>query len=467
MRKVKYAILGAGTAGLTALSEIRKNSDDFVLIEAAHFGTTCARVGCMPSKALIHCADHYEARNHLSEFGIQGAEHLSLDSSVVMNRVRAFRDRFTKGVQAGTTDTLTPEQLIRGHAQFIAPNQIRVNDQVIEAERFIIATGSRPVMPPAWQNLGDKLITSDDIFELTTLPKSIAVIGLGIIGLELGQALSRLGVKVHGIELQNTLGGLKVPEVIDTASQLIGQEFPIHLGVSAELSPTETGVQISFGDTTFEVEKVLAALGRRPNTDLIGLENIGVPLDERGQPPFNPNTMQIADLPLFLAGDANGFRPILHEAGHEGAIAVQNAIQFPDVRAYQRKVPMGIAFSAPQIGFFGQSYTELDLEQCVQFHFNLNRNNGRAIVMGQDHGMISLFADKTTKKLMGGELIMPHAEHFTHQLAWAVTQNLTLQQILQQPFYHPVLEEAIENALKGLARQLYTPAELTALVPLT
>ena len=459
MRTVKYAILGAGTSGLTAMGVIRKQTDDFVIINGGPLGTTCARVGCMPSKAMIQSANLYHKRHMLSEFGLNGAEKLDIDTHKVLKRVRGLRDRFTKGVQSGSTDTLADNQFINGYAKFVGPNTLEVNGEVIQAEKVIIATGSRPVVPEPWKALGNKLLTSDEIFELAELPKRIAVVGLGIIGLELGQALSRLGVDVIGFEMLNSVGGLSAPVAIDKAIELFSKDFPMHLGAAAQLENTEEGVLVKLENESFEVDMVLASLGRRPNIDQLQLEQAGVALNERGMPDFDINTMQIEDKPLFIAGDVNTYRPILHEASHEGKIAVLNAISYPQIKAYKRKTPLGIAFTDPDIGFFGVSYRDLDLSSSEVVDFNLEKNNGRAIVMAEDHGIICLFGDKTTRRLIGGEIVMPHAEHFTHLLTWAVEQEMTLLDLIKMPFYHPVLEEAIQSALYKLYVALYPEDE--------
>jgi len=459
MRKVKYAIIGTGTSGLTALNAVRDETDSFVIINGGPLGTTCARVGCMPSKTLIQSANQYHKRTLFSEFGLKGADFLSVDDMAVLKRVRRLRDRFTGGVQSRTTDTLEDHQFIEGFAKFIGPNQLEINGEIIEAERIIIATGSRPVVPESWLVLGNKLITSDEIFELESLPKRVAVIGLGIIGLELGQALSRLGVEVIGFEKQKTLGGLSCPAVVDEAIKILSNEFPIHLGVAAELEDTAAGVRVKVDGLSFEVDVILASLGRRPNIDHLDLEVAGIKLNEQGMPVFDANTMQIQDLPIFIAGDASGFRPILHEAAYEGKIAVLNAMAFPKVQAYRRKTSLGIAFSDPEIGFFGLNYQELDLSGVEVASFNSHKNNGRAIVMAEDYGVISLYADKQTKKLIGGELIMPHAEHFTHLLAWAVENEMTVLDLIKMPFYHPVLEEAIQSTINQLFKALYSKEE--------
>jgi len=456
MRKVQVAILGAGTAGLTAMSQVRKQTQDFVIIEGGPLGTTCARVGCMPSKALIHSANHYYERKHFSEIGIHGAEQLTINASEVLQRVRALRDRFSGGVAKSMLDNLKPEQFIQGYAKFLSPTQLKVNDEVIEAEKVIIATGSRPVVPQPWQQFGQRILTSDDIFELETLPESIAVVGLGVIGIELGQALSRLGVKVMGFELLNTVAGLSEPKAVASMVKLISEEFPLYLGEAVNIEAgKEDKLCLSTSAGTFEVDAVLAALGRRPNLDQLGLENLGIELDAHGMPKFDLETMQIEGLPIFIAGDVNGFRPILHEAGYEGEIAGLNAMNFPNIQRFHRVTSLGIVFTDPQVAIFGQRYTELDLAKTEVASFHLERNNGRAIVQQIDRGVISLFADKQTQKLIGGELVMAEAEHLAHLLSWAVEQGMTVQQLLQMPFYHPVLEEAVQSALRDLAKGLY------------
>ena len=467
MRKVKVAILGAGTAGLTAMSQVRRQTEDFVIIDGGPLGTTCARVGCMPSKALIHSANHYHARNDFAEIGIHGGEALSVNQAEVLERVRALRDRFAGGVANNMLSNLKPEQFIAGYAQFIAPNRIEVNGEEIEAERFIIATGSRPVVPAPWKAFGDRILTSDELFELNTFPESVAVVGLGAIGIELGQSLSRLGVKVIGFEMLNTVAGLSEPQARDAAVNLISQEFPIYLGEAANISEGSDGkLQLSNSAGSFEVDAVLAALGRRPNIDQLAVENLGIELDEHGMPPFDIETMQVADLPVFIAGDVNRFRPILHEAGYEGKIAGLNALKYPQVEHYHRVAPMGIVFTDPEVALFGKRYSELDLDKFEVASFHLEKANGRAIVQQMDKGVISLFADKETKQLVGGELVMAEAEHFAHLLGWSVEQGMTVQQLLQMPFYHPVLEEAIQSALQQLAKALYQAHEPIDLVKL-
>ncbi len=453
-KKVKVAIVGAGTAGLTAMGSIRHQTDDFVMIHDGPYGTTCARVGCMPSKALIQIADDFHRREKFALMGIQGGDKLTLDIPTALARVRQHRDRFTGGVKRHSTETLKEGQLIEGRARFVSNNQLEVNGEIIEAEAIIWAAGSRPVVPPAWQDFADRILTSDNIFEQEDLPKRMAVIGLGVIGLELGQALARMGIEVTGFEMLDTLGGLTDPAQIDYAKEVFAKDFPAYFGEAAEVVQNEDGsLQVKTSQACVTVDGILAALGRRPNVDNVGFENTSAQLDERGMPKYNPYSMQVEGTPIFIVGDANNRFPVVHEAGDDGRIAARNALNLDNIKAFKRPVPLSIAFTDPQIGFVGKKYAQLDLDNTVisegGFMF------GRPIVMENTEGKMRLYADKTTKKLVGAELFGPHVEHLAHELAWVMQADLSIQDMLRLPYYHPVLEEGLQDVVRGLARELY------------
>jgi dihydrolipoamide dehydrogenase len=184
-------------------------------------GTTCARVGCMPSKVLIQIANDFHRRHVLDRMGISGVDGLSVNTAHVMKHVRVLRDRFSNGMVEKTK--ALGEQLIRGRARFLEPGVLEINGSKIIAENIIIATGSQPVIPDDWNGWGDRMITSDTLFELEDLPGSVAVIGLGVIGVEIGQALARLGVDVVGIDRSGGIAGLTDPEVNECAASILAQ----------------------------------------------------------------------------------------------------------------------------------------------------------------------------------------------------------------------------------------------------
>ncbi|HEX2965391.1 MAG TPA: FAD-dependent oxidoreductase [Syntrophorhabdaceae bacterium] len=239
------AIIGAGTAGLSALNEVRKHTDSFVLINDGPYGTTCARVGCMPSKALIEAARAYHKRTLFSDFGFKGAEALKADIPAVLAHVRKLRDNFVKGTLK-TTDNLK-ERNIPGRARFIAPDTLSVSGRIIKANKIIIATGSRPFVPEPWHAFGDRLLTTDSLFEQTDLPDTISIIGLGPVGTEMAQALSRIGIRVEAFDLATRIAGLSDSVVNNKAIDSLSKEFGFHLGSSVELSPEAGGILAKSG----------------------------------------------------------------------------------------------------------------------------------------------------------------------------------------------------------------------------
>ena len=467
-RQVDVAIIGSGSAGLYAMSKVRPSGKSVVLINGGELGTTCARVGCMPSKAVIQIAEDFHRRGVFKRFGVEGHERLSVDVSEAMGYVQDLRDVFVERVISNSTDKMPDGMFVAGYTRFVEPNLLEMDDgQRIRAGKVIIATGSRPIVPAAWEPFRDRIITTDDFFELEELPTSIAVVGLGVIGLEIGQSLHRLGCKVVGIDMQEAVGGLTDPVAIKSAVDIIGSEMELWLGQGAQISEGSNGrLRVSAGDNTIEVERVLASMGRQPNVEKLGLDAIGVPVDKRGVPLFDPNTMQVGDLPLFLAGDVTGERPLLHEAGDEGRIAGQNAVS-DTVSAYRRKTPLNITFCDPNIVQVGQPYAALDLDSSAIGEVQM-APVGRAIIMAKNKGVIRVYADKASGTMLGAEMVCIKAENLGHLLAWSIQQGLTVGDLLQMPFYHPVIEEALQAALYDLYAKVdaKNPGPLTELRPL-
>lgn len=456
-RQVEVAIIGSGTAGLTAMGSVRRQQKKFVLINGGALGTTCARVGCMPSKALIQVAEDFHRRHLFERHGIGGMESLSIDLNEGMEHVRDLRDTFVDRVISNSTDTLDADQFIEGYAKFLEPTLLEVNGEQIRADKVIIATGSRPVVPKAWQAFRDKIITTDEFFEQESFPKAMAVIGLGVIGLEIGQSLKRMGVEVTGIDQLNTIGGLQDPEAAKVAIEVMSKEFPLWLGQPAEISQEGDKLRVTSGENSVLVDKVLASLGRTPNIENLGLENLGVALNARGLPPYNPNTLQVGDLPVFIAGDVNGDKAILHEAGHEARIAAYNATH--DITAFKRKTPLAITFCDPNIAIVGKAWNELDQDHLAIGEMPLGPV-GRALIMGKNKGVLRVYGDKQTGEIFGASLIGPKGEHLAHLLAWAMEQQLSVFDLLAMPYYHPMLEEALQAALYNLMGQVEHKPEM-------
>jgi dihydrolipoamide dehydrogenase len=380
--------------------------------------------------------------------GIEGGEGLSVNGADVLEHVQNLRDIFVDKVLSSSTDNMG-ENFIAENARFIAPGLLETESRRIRAKSVVIAAGSAPVMPSAWRSFGERVLTTDSVFELEQLPRSLAIIGLGVIGLELGQAFSRLGVQVTGIEQLERIGNLDDPEVNKTAIQLIGKEFPLWLGQAASIEEGDGGkLQVTAGEQSVEVDKVLVAIGRQPNFAGLDVGKAGIELNERGVPAYNPHTMQIGDLPVFVAGDVDADRPLLHEAADEGRIAGTNACLDTPV-AFRRKVPLFITFSSPNIVQVGKGFSQLDPDTTLVGSVEFGML-GRALIMGKNRGTLRMYADKSTGRLLGAQMAAPYGEHLGHLLAWSIEQELTIQRLVQMPFYHPVIEEILQSVLRDM-----------------
>lgn len=468
---VDVAVIGGGTAGLGTYRAAKAHTDSVVMIEAGPYGTTCARVGCMPSKLLIAAAENVHQIKTAPGFGIHPQGEIKINGHEVMARVKHERDRFVGFVLEGV-DEIPAEDKISGFAKFVDNNTLIVDDHTeISAKRIVIATGSRPAYPAVWNKLGDRLIINDDVFDWDDLPESVAVFGPGVIGLELGQALHRLGVTVKLFGLGGQVGPLTDPEVMAYADKAFKQEFYLDADVKIEsmqrIPSDENGedkVEIQFihhnGELeTFIVDYVLAATGRRPNVDQLAIENTTLELDERGVPTADHYTLQTSVDSIFIAGDASNQIPLLHEAADQGRIAGDNAGRFPDIRAGLRRSSISAVFSDPQIAMVGESMRQLQtrLGQCGCFETGAVsfENQGRSRVMLRNKGLLHVYGEHGTGRFLGAEMIGPDAEHLAHLLAWAHQNRMTVAEMLDMPFYHPVIEEGVRTALRDLNAKLH------------
>ena len=449
-RNVDVAIIGSGSAGLYALSKVRPSGKSWVLINGGATGTTCARVGCMPSKVVIQVAEDLHRRKIFSRYGFEGGDNLQVDLAEAMEYVRELRDTFVDRVESNSTDKMDEEHFIPQYARFVEQNLLELSDgRRIKADKVIIATGSTPVIPTAWKAFGDRIVTTDTFFELEELPQSMAVVGLGVIGLEIGQSLARLGVEITAIDQMNTIGGTDDPEVSKSVVEVLGKEMNLWLGHGAEITEESDGrLRVTAGDRTVIVDKVLASLGRRPNFDYLNLGALGVSVDSHGIPPYNPTTMQVDGLPVFIAGDATGVRALLHEAGDEGRIAGHNATA-DTITAFRRKTPLMVNFCDPNICQVGARWSELDMEKTAIGEVRM-APVGRALIMGKNKGIIRVYGEKESGRLLGAEMFCAKGENLGHLLAWCIQKQMTVGELLQLPFYHPVIEEALQSALYDL-----------------
>lgn len=449
------AVIGAGTAGLAAEHHARKAGARTLLVDPVFAGTTCATVGCMPSKLLIAAADAAWSIRHAVEFGISAEPEI--DASAVFARLRKERDSFVEGVQQ-TIARIPDEARIRARASFSGPDRLQLDDgRSVSARAIVIATGARPVIPDAFRHVEACLLTNESLFDLSSLPKSVAVIGAGPLGLELGQALARLGSWVEVFDREDTVGGLSDKRVSETLCACLRGEMPLHLGVEPEVSPGPKGVRLSWEGESRDFETLLVAAGRVPNLGGLNLPASRIGCDGDGLPLFDSETLQCGDSPIFIAGDANGDRPVLHEAAHEGTIAGKNAARFPDTERFTRHVPLAITFTRPEAAVIGRvADPEEDDVTSAEAHFD---DQGRARVEARSGGLCRIYARRSDGRLTGASLCTPDGSHLAHLIAWAIEAEMTIADVLDRPLYHPTLEEGLKPAFRALCAETGTRSD--------
>ena len=308
---------------------------------------------------------------------------------------------------------------------------------------MVIAVGADPSVPDAFADVADRVRTHVDIWELETLPGSLAVLGAGPVGIEIAQAMARLGVAVTVFDPGHRVGGLKDETANLAALAHLSREFKLRLGEKPTGRPVEGGVRLEGDGEPVEVELVLAAAGRPPNLKALNLGATGVELDDDGVPVFDPLTKRVGDSRLWIAGDANEWRPVLHEASHAGTIAGRAAAggdgdprmltKFAMVYTDPGMVTVGAdADGLPDGARTGEARVE----------------GGRAQVDGQEGGAVRLYAD-ADGVLIGGTIVSHAAEHLGHTLMAAVARGMTAAEFGDLPWYHPCYEEHLQKAARA------------------
>lgn len=479
---VDLAIVGAGSAGMAAYKAAARHTSRLVVIESSGYGTLCARAGCMPSKLLIEAASRAHAVRQAHRFGIQSVG-VRVDSAAVMARLRELRDYFVDSV-VREAEAWPAAHRLTGRARFIGPCELQVDDHaIVKARSIVLATGSRAVVPDAWRDaIGGQLLTTDTLFELPSLPRSIAVVGGGAIGTEMAQALSRLGVRVVWLMREDAPGGLKDPALRPLAIPLLSEGITLITRAEVRsMSEVDGGqARIEFdangerGNTV--VDKVLVCIGRQPVFDGLDLHKGGLPLDKGRPAGHEDRSTRIGESCVFLAGDVSGAHPLLHEAVQDGRRAATQAAVQPGPPKHLpeapleggRRTPLRIVFCDPQIAAIGRTHEEL-MRSHHPFVVGVAdfTDQGRSRIKDMNRGALRVYVCRERRVVLGAEMIGPCAEHLAHLLAWSVHQGQTLDTLLDCPIYHPVVEEAVRTALGHARAQLAGQATMRPASPLS
>lgn len=461
---IDLLVIGAGPGGYVAAIRAAQLGQKVIIADKAKWGGVCLNVGCIPSKALINAAHHYESMLEADKYGLK-ADNVAVDFAKVQDYKGSVVNKMTGGVEMLLKANKV--QMFAGEVMFINENEARLfNDQEAPRYRFkncIIATGSRPIELKAFP-FGGRILSSTEALSLPEVPKSLVVIGGGYIGIELGQMYSKFGTKVTILEgLDTIMAGFDRDMSSLVERKLKKANVDIVTGAtakSAEQTDTEVTVTYEAGGETKTVtgDYLLVTVGRRPNTDgELGLDMIGVKMTDRGL--IEVDDQCRTSIPhIFAIGDIVPGPALAHKASYEAKVAAEVIAGMPSKVDY--KCIPAVAFSDPECASVGYSEKEAKEKghnaKSSKFPFG---GNGRAVTLGGADGFMKIVHDADTGLVLGAQIAGVEASNMIAELGLAIEMGATLEDIALTIHAHPTLGEiTMDTAELALGHPIHTLA---------
>ncbi|MGF1484104.1 MAG: dihydrolipoyl dehydrogenase family protein [Opitutales bacterium] len=454
-----FVVIGGGTAGYSAASTAREWTDSVAVVDNSdELGGLCILRGCMPSKTLIYSAEVLHLAHHAKKFGLNIPE-ASADMAAVHRRKVHWIGDFKSGRQ----ENLQSEKyaLFRQKGRFISADRFELEDgTVLQSERFVVATGSVVNWPPVpGLREIEGVWTSDDVLDLDFLPESVIVLGGGVIACELAQFLNRMGSKITQIQrsphvLTGTPTGMV--EVIEKAFRDEGIELITGTDLK-KVEKTADGFAVHYDcdgkSCKAEAKHLFNALGRRPNSAELGLEQAGVEVSKKGHIEKDA-ACQTSNPRIHTAGDVTGPQEIVHLAGMQGSISAKHAFGKNYTPINYDHVTR-VVFTDPQLANVGLSDAEIESRGIeylsASYPFD---DHGKSLLMEAHYGFVKVSARKDTGQILGAECVGKDASELIHALSPAVACALTVFDMLKAHWYHPTLSEIWEYPLEEIAEQV-------------
>lgn len=447
---MKVAVIGGGPGGYVAAIKAAMLGAEVTVIEKRKVGGTCLNVGCIPTKALLASSSLISSIKEAKDFGIHINGEVEANFDDIMNRKNKVVSQLISGIEF--LFEKRGIKLVNGFGKLVDTNKIEVNKEdgskeLVEADKIILANGSQPVILPMFPYDGDKIITSDEALNLKDIPKSLLIVGGGVIGCEFGQFFRALGTEVTIVEMFDQLLPL---EDKDVAKQLQRQfkkdKIKVMTGVKiekCEIVDNEVVATLSNGKEV-KAEKALLSIGRKPYLDNSGIEDIGIQL-ERGKVIVNEN-LETNVKGIYAIGDIINTPFLAHVASKEGLVAAQNAVCGNSKTVNYAAVPRCV-YTEPEVAGVGKTEKELQ-ENGIEYNtgqFDF-RALGKAQAIGHFQGFIKILADENDK-IIGASIVGPHATDLLTELSLAVHLGLRVEEVGDVIHAHPTLSEGIMEAL--------------------
>lgn len=450
---MKIVVLGAGPGGYEAAIYAAKKGAEVTLIEKNALGGTCLNRGCIPTKALLASYDAYQSVKDCDDFGINVTGEISVDYEKIINRKNKIVSNLVKGINY--LENQNGVNLVEGFGKLIDKNTIEVTKsngetEKINADYIILATGSVPMVPKMFNYDGKRVITSNEILDMSVMPKSLILVGGGVIGCEIGQFLAKMGCEVTIVEMMDQiLPSMDEDVVKPLLRQFKKDKIKVITGDGiAEVKSSDSDVSVVLqSGKELSAEYVLVAIGRRAFSENCGFENVGIATNERGQVIVNEHLQTNVDN-IYAIGDIIPSAMLAHVAVKEGFVAVDNIMGESKCVNYDA-VPSCV-YTNPEIATVGKTQKELD-EENIEYNVGTFdfKTLGKAQASGHIAGFVKVIADKDDV-LIGASVVGSRATDMLQVLTNAVHFHQKAQDVLDAIFPHPTMSEAIMEALHDL-----------------
>lgn len=459
---VQNLVIGSGVGGYGAAVRLGQLHRETILVERETLGGVCLNVGCIPSKAIVRAAKLMKQIQRAQDFGIETSQP-KMDLQRLQVWKKGVVDKLTKGVAYLCRGNKV--DVVYGEARFQSPHQVEIKgkegSRIVNADNIIIATGSRPVEIPGFKFDGDFIITPTEALSFTEAPRNFVIIGGGVSGLELGMAYAQFGSHVTVIEmLEQLLPGtdIELVRVVERTLRKLGVET--HLKARAKWAKDgKVGAQLVDGkEIEVPADKVMVVVGRRPNSDQIGLETTGVKTDQSGF--IQVNSQMQTNVPgIYAVGDVIGQPLLAHKALKQGVVAAE--VIAGEASAADFKAMPGAIWTDPEIATVGLTEAEAKkqgYEPIVgKFPFTAL---GRAVAVGETDGFVKVVADKESEQILGIHMVGADVTDLISEAALAIEMGVTLDDLALTVHPHPTLPEALmeaTEAAKGKAIHIMKP----------
>ena len=449
---MKIAIIGGGVGGYPAAIRAARLGAEVTIIEDDALGGTCLNWGCIPTKALLQSASVAATIKHAEIFGIRSKGY-EIDFSAIMKRKNAVVAQLTKGVSGLLTAKKV--KIVKGTAAFLDAKTLQIAEtgEKITADKILIASGSKSGKIPIEGIDGPDVLDSRQFLTMTSLPKSVVVIGGGVIGVEFSQFLKEMGTDVTILEMMpNLIPGLDKELAVALEKIVAASGIKVLTGAAVKGIKGKSGqntVSYVIGDKTAEcvAEKIILAVGRKPDYARLQIEKVGIACAKGA---IVVNERMETNVPgIYAAGDVVGGVMLAHVATAEGECAVKNALGHESIMSY-RVVPSCI-YTTPEVASVGLSEEEAKKKYDVQVGRFPFRGNGKALILNETDGMVKIIADKKYGEILGVHILGPHATDMIAEAVLGMKMEMTVEELAHAIHPHPTVSEAIMEAALTLA----------------